>query len=275
MDRCMNGDEIRLDAYAKLTLSLEVVDRRPDGYHELDALVVSVSEPHDSLVLRPADEVSITVRGPHAAEVPVDETNLAVRAAREAGASVAIELHKGIPPGAGLGGGSADAAAVLLGVDAPDPVLIAEGLGADVPFCLSGGAMRMRGIGDELEPAEVPDLWIVIATPPFGCATADVYRAYDALATRHGRAVDVGGRLRLVNDLEEAAQQVEARLVAFREAVEAAAGAPALMAGSGSSYFVACFGADAAEAARARVADAVDGQVVVGHTVEAGVRVRK
>jgi 4-diphosphocytidyl-2-C-methyl-D-erythritol kinase len=271
----MNANEVRLDAFAKLTLSLEVVARRPDGYHELDALVVSVSEPHDSLVLRPADDVSITVRGPHAAGVPVDETNLAVRAAREAGANVAIELHKAIPAGAGLGGGSADAAAVLIGVDAPDPVLIAEGLGADVPFCLSGGAMRMRGIGDVLEPVSLPELWVVIATPPFGCVTADVYRAWDAGTVHASRGVPATDLPEMQNDLEEAAQQVEPRLLAFHEAVESAAGAPALMAGSGSSYFVVFRSERAAEVAQARVADAIDGQVTVGHTVDAGVRMRR
>jgi 4-diphosphocytidyl-2-C-methyl-D-erythritol kinase len=270
----MIDTEIRLDAYSKVTLSLDVTGVRPDGYHELDALVVSVTEPHDSLVLRPADAVSITVTGPHATGVPADDTNLAVRAAREAGANVAIELHKGIPAGAGLGGGSADAAAVLLALDAPDPVLIAEGLGADVPFCLTGGAMRMRGIGDELEPVSLPDLWIVIATPPFGCATADVYRAYDGLSGHDARGVEIGGLLRLRNDLEAAALEVQPRLAGFRDAVEDAAGTAAFMAGSGSSYFAVFFDSDRAEAARARVADAVDGQVVVGHTVDSGVRVR-
>jgi 4-diphosphocytidyl-2-C-methyl-D-erythritol kinase len=264
----------RLTAYAKLTLSLQVVGRRPDGYHELDALVVSVSDPHDELVLREADDVSITVTGPHAVGVPVDETNLAVRAAREAGANVAIELHKGIPAGAGLGGGSADAAAVLVGVDAPDPVLIAESLGADVTFCLSGGAMRMRGIGDVLEAVELPELWIVIATPPFGCSTADVYRAYDAVTSHFIRGVEISGLPSMQNDLEESAMKVEPRLVRFKDAVEEAAGSTVLLAGSGSSYFTVFFREGDAEAARARIAGAVDGQVVVGHTVEAGVRVR-
>lgn len=270
----MNVSEVRLDAFAKLTLSLEVGGRRADGYHELDALVVSVSEPHDELVLRPADDVSIVVSGPHAAGVPADETNLAVRAAREAGATVAIELHKGIPPGAGLGGGSADAAAVLVGVDAPDAVLIAESLGADIPFCLSGGAIRMRGIGEHLEPVTLPELWVVIATPAFGCSTADVYRAYDEIEYHDLRQVRITGLPVFINELEAAAHQVEPRLVAFREAVEEAAGLPALMAGSGSSYFVVYLDAGLADAARAHVADAIDGQVVVGHTVDSGVRVR-
>jgi 4-diphosphocytidyl-2-C-methyl-D-erythritol kinase len=266
--------EVRLDAFAKLTLSLRVTGRRADGYHELDALVVSVSEPHDSLVLRAADDVSISVSGPHAADVPVDDTNLAVRAARAAGARVAIELHKGIPPGAGLGGGSADAAAVLVGVDAPGAASIAASLGADVPFCLAGGAMRMRGIGDVLDPVDRPELWLVVATPRFGCVTADVYRAYDALPAAPGRSVDVSGLPALVNGLEAAAHVVEPRLAGFRESIAGAAGLPALMAGSGSSYFVVVRDAEHAEETRARVADAVDGQVVVGRTIERGVRVR-
>lgn len=265
----------RIDAFPKLTLSLEVLGRRADGYHELDGLVVSVNEPHDELVLRPADAVSISVHGPHAAGVPVDDTNLAVRAAREAGASVAIELYKGIPPGAGLGGGSADAAAVLIGVDAPDPVLIAEGLGADVPFCLSGGAMRMRGVGDVLEPVELPELWFVIATPPFGCSTAEVYRAHDEMTYMDLRRVSISGLPDLTNELEAAAHKVEPRLAAFRDAVEHAGGSTAMLAGSGSSYFMLFRDPSFAEAARARISAVIDGQVVVAHTVDCGVRIRQ
>jgi 4-diphosphocytidyl-2-C-methyl-D-erythritol kinase len=173
-----------------------------------------------------------------------------------------------------LGGGSADAAAVLVGVDAPDPVLVAESLGADVPFCLFGGAMRMRGIGDQLEAISLPELWIVIATPSFGCSTADVYRAWDALGGPQGRRLEIDGLPPLRNDLEPAAHHVEPRLVAFRDAVEAAAGAPAVLAGSGSSYAVVFRAEAVAEATRARVTYTVDGQVVVGHTVDSGVRVR-
>jgi 4-diphosphocytidyl-2-C-methyl-D-erythritol kinase len=267
-------NERHLYAYAKLTLSLRVTGVRADGYHELDALVVSVSEPHDELVLRPTDDLSITVTGPHADGVPVDGTNLAVRAARAAGANVAIEVHKGIPAGAGLGGGSADAAAVLVALDVEDYQRSALALGADVLFCVDGGAKRVRGIGEQLESVSLPAFDVVIATPTFGCSTADVYRAWDNLGGPVGRTVDHAGLPPLHNDLEPAAQHVEPRLVAFREAVEGAAGSPALMAGSGSSYFVVFRSDGAAEAARARVADTVDGQVVVGHTVDRGVRIR-
>jgi 16S rRNA (adenine1518-N6/adenine1519-N6)-dimethyltransferase len=273
----------RLDAFAKLTLSLHVTGTRVDGYHDLDALVVSVSEPRDQLMIRPAPATTIAVTGPNAEGVPTDATNLAARAANALGVNVAIELHKGIPHGAGLGGGSADAAAVLVGapkvtgldVHYLEVERIAATLGADVPFCLSrGGAMRMRGIGGDLEPVNLPDLAVVIATPPFSCATADVYRAWDELGGPLGNTVAVEGLPPLRNDLEPAAQHVEPRLIAFKAAVERAAGAPALLAGSGSSYAVVFGNIAAAEEARARIAEAVDGQVVVGLTVDAGVRER-
>jgi len=167
--------ELRVDAFAKLTLSLHVTGTRPDGYHELDATMVSITEPHDSLLLRPAARTSLTVTGPFADRVPAGASNLAWRAADACGVPLEIALHKGIPAGAGLGGGSADAAAVLVALDA-DPA-VAPALGADVPFCCRGGFARVSGIGDRLEPAATPPLVIVVATPGFGCSTAAVYRA--------------------------------------------------------------------------------------------------
>ena len=153
--------------------------------------------------------------------------------------AVEIALHKGIPSGAGLGGGSADAAGVLVALGA-DPALAAT-LGADVPFCMQGGAARVGGIGDGLEPVELPGGWFVVATPRFGCSTADVYRAWDALGGPHDQ----------VNDLQAAAEHVEPRLREFKRQVEAVAGAPAFLAGSGSSYAVAFDDIKVADTARA------------------------
>src|SRR5713101_6219851 len=124
-------EELRVDAFAKLTLSLHVTGVRADGYHELDATMVSINAPYDSLLLKPAANTSLTITGPFAEGVPADASNLAWRAADACGATVEIELRKGIPPGAGLGGGSADAAAVLTALGG-DPA-IAASLGADVP----------------------------------------------------------------------------------------------------------------------------------------------
>jgi len=252
-------DEIRVDAFAKLTLSLHITGTRADGYHELDATMVSINAPFDALDLAPAAQTSLTISGPFAAGVPADASNLAWRAADLCGVPLQITLHKGIPSGAGLGGGSADAAAVLTALDA-DPGLAAS-LGADVPFCMLGGFARVRGIGETLEPAEPPALIVVVATPPFGCSTVDVYRAWD----------DLGGPHHETNDLQPAAEHVEPRLIEFRRQVEAAAGAPAILAGSGSSYAVLFEHVAEAERARARIAAEVAGSVWLGSTASAGV----
>jgi 4-diphosphocytidyl-2-C-methyl-D-erythritol kinase len=251
--------DVRVDAFAKLTLSLHITGTRADGYHELDATMVSITEPHDSLVIRRAETTSLTVTGPFAAGVPADATNLAWRAADACGAHVAIELHKGIPSGAGLGGGSADAAAVLtaLGGDAE----AAAELGADVPFCMRGGFALVRGIGDQLQRGEYPLLAVVVATPPFSCSTAEVYRAWDEL---DGPRDDV-------NDLRVAAEHVEPRLIEFRSTVEDAAKAPAVLAGSGSSYAMVFEHFAEAERARDRIAAAVEASVWLGATSSAGV----
>jgi 4-diphosphocytidyl-2-C-methyl-D-erythritol kinase len=251
--------EIVVTVAAKLTLSLHITGTRPDGYHELDATMVSLEQPSDVLVVSPARRMSMTVTGPFADAVPRDSTNLAWRAAEVCGEQLAIALDKQIPSGAGLGGGSADAAGVLVALRA-DPA-VAVSLGADVPFCMRGGFARVRGIGDEVEPGDVPDLWVVVATPRFGCSTVDVYRAWDAL----------GGPRHPVNDLQPAAEHVEPRLLEFRNRVETAAGAPAILAGSGSSYAVVFDDIEVADHARARVAAAVDGSVWLSHTAQIGV----
>jgi 4-diphosphocytidyl-2-C-methyl-D-erythritol kinase len=251
--------KLRVDAFSKLTLSLHITGARADGFHELDATMVSIDEPHDSLLLKPAMRTSLTITGPFAEGVPADASNLAWRAAEACGATVEISLRKGIPTGAGLGGGSADAAAVLTAFDA-DPA-IAVSLGADVPFCMQGGFARVRGIGDELEPGDPPVLEIVIATPPFGCSTAAVYRAWDELGGPHHES----------NDLQVAAEHVEPRLVEFKRRVEAAAGAPAILAGSGSSYAVVFENVFDADRARTRVAAAVSGSVWLASTAPCGV----
>jgi 4-diphosphocytidyl-2-C-methyl-D-erythritol kinase len=255
--------EVVVDALAKLTLSLRVAGTRADGYHEIDALMVSIDEPRDTLTIRRAAHTSLTVSGPFAAGVPTDASNLAVRAAEACGTTVDIALHKGIPSGAGLGGGSADAAAVLVALGGD--VSLAPALGADVAFCVHGGAARVRGIGDRIEPVAPQSLSIVVATPPFRCVTADVYRAWDTL----------GGPRDDVNDLEAAALQVEPRLAAFRRDVEAAAGARAALAGSGSSYAVVFEDRERATRARARVQSAVDGAVWLASTSNAGVIIRR
>ncbi len=253
---------MRIDAHAKLTLSLRVTGVRADGFHELDAVMVSVSEPRDTLEIVPASQRSLEIVGPFADGVPADETNLAWRAAAACGASVAIRLHKRIPASAGLGGGSADAAAVLVALGA-DPA-IARSLGADVPFCMRGGAARVRGIGEVLDELEMAPRTILVATPRFGCATADVYRAWDELGGPHAQINGLGDNGLGANDLETAAHRVAPGLVAFKHAVEAAARTPAILAGSGSSYAVVFDDPAEAERARKRVAATIQGSVWLG-----------
>ncbi|HEX5614006.1 MAG TPA: 4-(cytidine 5'-diphospho)-2-C-methyl-D-erythritol kinase [Acidimicrobiia bacterium] len=241
-------------ARAKLTLSLRVVGLLPDGYHALEALTVALDDPADEVMVEVRQEPGVELLVEPAGSAPVDDTNLAVRAAtavleRAGAAGARIGLHKAIPMGAGLGGGSADAGAVLrvlgraLRVPSDDLHAIAASLGADVAFCFAGQPAWMRGRGDDLEPVVLPAaLPVVVATPPFGCSTPAVYRSWDELGgPRDVRLVAAPAALApltvaLTNDLEPAAERLEPRLVSFRRRFEAAIERPALLCGSGSSY---------------------------------------
>jgi 4-diphosphocytidyl-2-C-methyl-D-erythritol kinase len=212
-------------APAKLTVSLRITGRRRDGYHFLDAEMVSL-DLHDRLQISDGD--GLEVLGPAAAGVPVDDTNLVRRALALVGRTARVRVEKHIPAGAGLGGGSSNAAAILRWAGVDD-VELAASLGADVPFCLAGGRARVTRIGDVVEPLPVVPRTFTLVMPPFGMSTADVYRAWD----------DMGGPAgERDNDLEPAALQVDARLGDWRLRVEAATGARPTLAGSGSTWFV-------------------------------------
>jgi 4-diphosphocytidyl-2-C-methyl-D-erythritol kinase len=144
------------------------------------------------------------------------------------GRQARVRLTKRIPPGAGLGGGSSDAAAVLRWAGVHDLDLAAR-LGADVPFCLVGGRARVGGIGEVVEPLAPEPRVLTLLTPPFGCSTVEVYRAWDRLGGPRG---DAG------NDLEPAALAVEPRLAAYRDRLAEASGQRPRLAGSGSTWFV-------------------------------------
>jgi 4-diphosphocytidyl-2-C-methyl-D-erythritol kinase len=229
---------MKLVAPAKVTLSLRVVGTRGDGYHDLEALTMSATAPCDRLTLAPADVTRLTVQGPAAGGVPTDVSNLVLRALARVGRTMSVTLDKHIPSGAGLGGGSSDAAAVLraFGGTAAD----AAALGSDVPFCFALRPGWMRGRGEVLEPvAGLEPLDLVIAGPEFGCATPDVYRAWDALGgPASTRTVEAppGYPGPFANDLEPAAEHVEPRLREFRAALEEVTGRPAVLCGSGSAY---------------------------------------
>lgn len=215
-----------LRAPAKLTVSLRVTGRRADGYHEIDAEMVTL-DVADELEVGAGDSLEIV--GATGLDVPVGDDNLVRRALRAVGRTAAVRLVKRIPAGAGLGGGSADAAAILRWAGCTDPA-VAVALGADVPFCLVGGRARVTGIGELIAPlAPVPRTFTLVV-PPFGVSTPAVYAAWDAL----GGPTGAGG-----NDLEPAALTVEPRLAAWRDRLGDATGAAPVLAGSGGTWFVA------------------------------------
>ena len=284
----MNAAEpVRVSAPAKLTLSLQVLGTRPDGFHDLVALTVMLSAPCDTLTIGtagPQGVVELTVLGGDP-DVPRGEQNLAVRAARallpeDADAGVTIELTKAVPSGAGLGGGSADAAAVLRAMrdrysigDADVRAAAAE-LGSDVPVCLLGRPVMMRGRGERLDPVELAaDLHVVVAKPPFSLSTPSVFRAWDTLPEPRPRRTVAPPRAvahlvgELVNDLEPAAEFVESRLRPFRDELERAAGVPAMLAGSGSSYWFAVEDASAAAGIAARLSAELEIETFAGYAL--------
>ena len=215
-----------LHAPAKLTWTLRITGRRSDGYHLIDAEMVSL-DLADELVVRPGRS-GIEVIGPYAEGVPSDDSNLVAGALRLVGVAAAVRIDKRIPHGGGLGGGSADAAAVLRWAGVTDPAMAVE-LGADVPFCLRGGRARVRGIGEVVEPLPFEARVVTLVVPPLHVSTAAVYRAWDDLG---GPAGEAG------NDLEPAALAVEPRLRKWRDLVGAAAGERPVLAGSGATWFV-------------------------------------
>ena len=222
---------IALPARAKLNLDLEVVKPRDDGYHDIRTTIQAI-ELHDLVEITPADETSLTTSG---LEVVNNEDNSVLTAHRAveqaAGRKVPtrFHLHKRIPPGAGLGGGSSDAATTLRGLVTTykldlDLHAIAQTLGADVPFFLEGGRARAEGRGERLYMQHVEPAWFAIAWPRIELSTADVYRAWDEV---HGESP---------NHLRRAAEHVEPRLREFANKL----GPDWQMTGSGSAFFVRC-----------------------------------
>ncbi len=259
---------MKLVAPAKVNLSLRILGRRDDGFHEIETLLAPIGLSDEvEITTAPGDEVTLTSDD---SSIPTDEGNLAVRAARAFAdhtgfrSAVRIHLQKNIPHGAGLGGGSSDAATVLLaldklhGTDLPTETLelIAATLGSDVPFFIRRQPAWARGRGEILDPATLAGpLPLVLIKPPFGIETPWAYQAYAESITYPGAPTDPQalGDLTLTNDLERPAFQkflllplIKTWLLAQPEADAA------LMSGSGSTLFaVAKSGKAASEIAQA------------------------
>jgi len=175
-------DQIESFAPAKINLTLHVTGQRADGYHTLDSLVV-FADVGDRVVARPSGTLQMFVTGPMAKDVPVDDSNLIMRAARLMGVGAELHLEKHLPSAAGIGGGSSDAAATLRALAAmtgrkvPADVMP---LGADVPVCLLARAARMAGIGEIALPVEgLPRLHAVLVNPRVAVSTPDVFKRLD------------------------------------------------------------------------------------------------
>lgn len=212
-------------APAKLTTSLRVTGVRDDGMHLIDAEMVTL-DLADELTFTEGDGLEVV--GATGLPVGVGDDNLVRRALRAVDRQAHVRLVKRIPAGAGLGGGSADAAAVLRWAGCTDRTVGAS-LGADVPFCMVGGRARVTGIGDQLEPLPPEARTFTILVPPFGVSTPDVYRAWDRMG---GPSGEHG------NDLEPAALTVAPELAVWRDRLGDATGGTPVLAGSGSTWFV-------------------------------------
>lgn len=252
---------LKLPARAKINLAINVLGKRPDGYHEV-AMVMQSLELHDLLEFSPnSGEINLVAEG---GNIPPGEDNLVYRAAKlfrshlglTAGAD--IRLKKFIPVAAGLGGGSADAAAALAGLNMiwgaglslAELMSLGQELGADVPFCLLGGTALARGKGERLESLPPPPrLGVVLVKPPFGVSTASVYRAYKP-AGAYGSGAEAGAMVKairekdivgiagnLANDLERVTISLHPVIAGIKSKLIEAGALGALMSGSGSTVF--------------------------------------
>jgi len=263
-------------ARAKVNLTLQITGRRPDGYHELESLVVFAGV-GDELRFAPAGEIGLTLEGPFAAALSAGGDNLVLRAAHRLAEALdeprgaAITLTKNLPVASGIGGGSADAAAALRGLLRLWQRTLAEGalrdlalnLGADVPVCLRGDPVVMSGIGEKLTPvAALPPLWLLLVNSGVAVSTAAVFKAREGAFSAPGEPLPPSlGLPALVQWLEQHRNDLEAPACALApEIAEVLAALRALaqcllarMSGSGAT----CFGLFEDETAVRQAAEAL------------------
>jgi len=267
---------------AKVNLTLHVTGQREDGYHTLDSLAV-FADVGDRVTITLPGELRLEVTGPMADGVPVDDSNLALRAARLMEVRADIRLEKNLPHAAGLGGGSGNAAAMLrvlsgfTGRRAPDDGI---GLGSDVPLCMLARAARVRGIGETLTPVPgLPALDAVLVNPKLPVLTAEVFRH---LTQRQNPPMpdeipDFGSAAELVdwlrgmrNDLEPAAIDAEPVIAQVFETLQKTPGCQLVrMSGSGGTCFGLYKDAETAGSAAGRLNEAFPGWWVVATRLNA------
>lgn len=244
-------------APAKLNLALDVVGLLPNGYHDLDMLMQTI-DLHEKLLLRRSHALTVRMPGSF---VPVNNKNTAVKAALAffdyTGllAGVDITIHKNVPVRAGMAGGSADAAGVLVGMNElygarlsmSELCAIGAGIGADVPFALMGGTCRVQGVGDFLKPLPpCPDCWFVVVMPSIGISTPEAFARYDLVGSETHpdcaaqenaiRAQDLAGICNAAgNALEQCSGAVETPAICALLRQNGAL--TAMMTGSGAAVF--------------------------------------
>jgi len=253
---------LTLPAFAKINLTLRVLDKRADGYHDLDTIFQTVSL-HDTIEMSPMDQPHIILSCSDRS-LSLGEANLVIRAARALRERFAphqgarIHLEKRIPLQAGLGGGSSDAAVTLVGLATlwelsptkEDLLAIASQLGADVSLFLFGGTARGTGIGDKVEPlADAPEEFLLIVKPNANVNTSDAYKALDerSLTTHNSKTIlstsgakevfDRADFASLTNDFEVVAFDLAPEIRRAKTALLKAGADAALLAGSGSAVF--------------------------------------
>lgn len=265
---------LEIKVAAKINWTLDILGKRDDGYHEMDMLMHSVGL-YDTLGLARAEGLTLQFLG--GPPLRVDEHNLVLRAAlalqEEIGASpgATITLSKRIPVGAGMGGGSADAAAALVGLSLlwglslPQETIsrLALGLGADVPFFLRGGLQRVRGVGEVLTPLEYRrDFWLVIIHPGRGLSTREIFAAFDTSGTEALERPNTGAAqnalqrgdaealaVTLGNVMEPISVRERPEIERARQDLLSQGALAARMTGSGSAVFGLFTGAKAARIA--------------------------
>lgn len=259
-------------APAKVNLTLHVTGQRADGYHLLDSLVM-FADIGDRVSVTVAEDNRLTVDGPMAGDVPVDESNITMKAACLMDVPVHVELTKNLPHAAGLGGGSSDAAATLKalseisGKPIPDN---AVSLGADVPTCLSGSAARMQGIGDVVTPLSgLPVLHAVLVNPNLPVLTSEVFRRLKKrdnapMPKDIPQGLDSNGLIDWLrdmrNDLEEAAIDAEPVVRQVFDTLSVTPGCKLTrMSGSGGTCFGLYSDAETAASAAGRLREGFPG----------------
>jgi 4-diphosphocytidyl-2-C-methyl-D-erythritol kinase len=249
---------MQIRAHAKINLGLRVTGKRSDGFHDIETIFQTIAL-HDTLSFAASDALTLTCDDP---SIPVDDTNLVLRAARAAGAPpIAIALQKRIPAGGGLGGGSSDAAATLRALGRADAD-VALALGSDVPFFLQGGTAYATGRGERLialpSLAGIP---LILVFPPERVGTAQAYamlrRFSPPLGLQRVRAMAGDDLLshgtELVNDFEEPIFAAMPHLASIKTRLYALGAAWAGMSGSGSTIVGAFRDAAARDAALAQL----------------------